>query len=372
MDAGLTIPRGAGLTVGIPERYLPTLRAAQLATYSEGRYWSTRYLVATRILERLHALGYAEGLQVDALFVPHYRYVAEPMAPLHSRDTSHTGGTHCVNVPIEVAAWVDRYRDEYGLPGRSRAAVQLLSLDEVDDDRGRWDLSRITARLPLALAPHVSDWQTQSRKHGRTVALSSIILSQLCAAMSDIGVEYKLPRDYRIRWRTTASDVERLVEDGKLQASIPRILRESLTRARATLYARNEVSASEWHGETIVRLLWLRVPKGLPDELRDATPGESRTVVNRVPRTVAPQVGPDVYAARFLTLCKERAARDAWHARGGTGRVPPSTVDDHLGRRVFGPDAYRIAADRGLTSTDGARSRSSGKRSTGTGSYLTW
>ena len=372
MDAGLSVSRGRGLTVGIPERHLPVLRAAQIATLSEGRYHSTRYLVATRILERLQAIGYAEGLEVDALFVPHYRYVCDPMVPLHSRDLRQAGGTHSVTLPPEIASAVDSYRDDYGLPCRARAVVQLLSLDEVDDDRGRFDLSRITTALPQALAPHVARWQAESRKHGKTVAVSSIIVSQLCAAMTDLGIPWQLPRDYRIRWRQNPSDVEELVAGGKLQASIPRMLRESLARARAILRARNEVSASEWFGETIVRLLWSRAGQGLPADIRASSPGAPKTIVLHHRRAIAPHVGPDVYAARFLVLCKERAARDAWHARGGTGRVPPSTVDDHLGRKVYGPDAQRVAIDRGLTATDGNRSRSSSKRATGTGSYLTW
>ena len=373
MAERMTIHRGSGLTVGIPERYLPVLRAAQLETLSEGRYHSTRYLVAGRILERLQAIGYAEGLELDSLFVPHYRYVSDPMVPLHSRDLRQTGGTHSVTLPPELAAWVDSYREDYGLPSRGRAVVQLLSLDEFDDDRGRFDLSRITTKVPDALAPHVAEWQAKSKRSGKTVAVSSLLVSQLCAAMTDLDIPHQLPRDYRIRWRQTPSDIAELVAGGKLQASIPRMLRESLARAREVLRGRNEVSGSEWFGETIVRLLWARVGRGLPADILAACPGEPKTIVNnRVVRAGAPQVGPDVYVERFLVLCKERAARDAWLARGGTGRVPPSTVDDHLGRRVSGPDAYRIAADRGLTSTDGARARSQSKRNGGTGSHLTW
>jgi hypothetical protein len=54
---------------------------------------------------------------------------------------------------------------------------------------------------------------------------------------------------------------------------------------------------------------------------------------------------PVDYVARHLTLCRERAARDAWLMRGGRGKVPPSTVDDHLGRRVHRGDARLIALD---------------------------
>lgn len=372
MAERMTIHRGSGLTVGIPERYLPVLRAAQLETLSEGRYHSTRYLVAGRILERLQAIGYAEGLELDSLFVPHYRYVSDPMVPLHSRDLRQTGGTHSVTLPPEIAAWVGSYCEDYGLPNRSRAVVQLLSLDEFDDDRGRFDLSRITTCVPNALAPHVARWQAESRKNGRTVAISSLLVSQLCAAMTDLGIPYQLPRDYRIRWRQHPSDVEELVAGGKLQASIPRMLRESLARAREILRARNEVSGSEWFGETIVRLLWARVTQGLPADILQSAPGKGRTIVLHDRIKLNPHAGPDVYPDRFLTLCKERAARDAWLARGGTGRVPPSTVDDHLGRTVYGPDPHRVAVDRGLTSTDGSRVRSESKRATGTGSYLTW
>jgi len=55
---------------------------------------------------------------------------------------------------------------------------------------------------------------------------------------------------------------------------------------------------------------------------------------------------PVDYVARHLTLCRERAARDAWLMRGGRGKVPPSTVDDHLGRIVHRGDARLIALDQ--------------------------
>jgi hypothetical protein len=54
---------------------------------------------------------------------------------------------------------------------------------------------------------------------------------------------------------------------------------------------------------------------------------------------------PVDYVARHLTLCRERAARDAWLMRGGRGKAPPSTVDDHLGRSVHRGDARLIALD---------------------------
>lgn len=55
---------------------------------------------------------------------------------------------------------------------------------------------------------------------------------------------------------------------------------------------------------------------------------------------------PVDYVARHLTLCRERAARDAWLMRGGRGKAPPSTVDDHLGRSVHRGDARLIALDQ--------------------------
>jgi hypothetical protein len=55
---------------------------------------------------------------------------------------------------------------------------------------------------------------------------------------------------------------------------------------------------------------------------------------------------PVDYVARHLALCRERAARDAWLMRGGRGRAPPSTVDDHLGRAVHRGDARLIALDQ--------------------------
>lgn len=55
---------------------------------------------------------------------------------------------------------------------------------------------------------------------------------------------------------------------------------------------------------------------------------------------------PDVYVQRFLLLCKEREARDKWLMKGGKGKPPASTVDDHLGRRRGTFNAEKIAASK--------------------------
>lgn len=50
------------------------------------------------------------------------------------------------------------------------------------------------------------------------------------------------------------------------------------------------------------------------------------------------------YDSLFLQLCKERAARDSWHRKGG--RSPSSTVDDHLGRTRGAFDPDKVARDK--------------------------
>ena len=57
-------------------------------------------------------------------------------------------------------------------------------------------------------------------------------------------------------------------------------------------------------------------------------------------------IRPDVYVERFLLLCRERAARDKWLLKGGKGRPPASTVDDHLGRKRGSFNADKIAASK--------------------------
>ena len=57
-------------------------------------------------------------------------------------------------------------------------------------------------------------------------------------------------------------------------------------------------------------------------------------------------IRPDVYVERFLLLCRERAARDKWLLKGGKGKPPASTVDDHLGRRRGSFNADKIAASK--------------------------
>jgi hypothetical protein len=365
MTTGMTV-KGASLTIGIPERYIPRLRAAQLETYAGGRYYSARYLVASRILRRLQAIGYAEGLELDSMFSPHHRYVIEPMLPLSSRDLQATNLTHSVQIPVELAAWVEVYREAYGLSARSRAAVQLLDLDEVDEERVGRDVTRIAFNIPVSFAPQVEAWQTQSKKSGRTIALTSLVVYQLSAALSDAGIEHELPREARVRWRTTPSNIPELLANCSLKASIPRMLRPALERARAVLRTRGEVGNGEGWNETILRLLWTRVGKSLPDALRESNPSAFERPAPK-PKT---QSAPDVYAERFLTLCRERAARDRWLAQGGMGRPPPSTVDDHLGRRVYQADAQRVAIDRGLNLVDHVRTKK--RQARGTGALPTW
>ena len=58
-------------------------------------------------------------------------------------------------------------------------------------------------------------------------------------------------------------------------------------------------------------------------------------------------IRPDVYVERFLTLCRERAARDKWLLSGGRGKPPASTVDDHLGRKRGTFHAERVAVSKG-------------------------
>ncbi len=86
-------------------------------------------------------------------------------------------------------------------------------------------------------------------------------------------------------------------------------------------------------------------------ELRDAAragqqlarlkPGRKPTLPLRVA-----QVTTDVYLQRFLTLCAEREARDRWLSKGGRGKPPPCTVDDHLGRKRHSYDADAAYASR--------------------------
>ena len=57
-------------------------------------------------------------------------------------------------------------------------------------------------------------------------------------------------------------------------------------------------------------------------------------------------IRPDVYVERFLLLCKEREARDRWLLKGGRGKEPPSTVDDHLGRKRGSFNPEKVAASK--------------------------
>lgn len=62
--------------------------------------------------------------------------------------------------------------------------------------------------------------------------------------------------------------------------------------------------------------------------------------------TLLVQMAPpkqDIYSERFLLLCREREARDKWLMKGGRGKEPPSTVDDHLGRTRHAIDADKRA-----------------------------
>jgi len=352
--------KGAILSTGVPVRYIHRLRAAQVETYADGRYYSVRYLVASRILRRLQAIGYAAELELDHLFPVAHRYVLEPMRALEQRDLTSENPTYCVDLPYPVMMCLEAYRGDYGLTSRARATVQLLDLDEADDDRIHSE-ERMTFNVPVAFAPELEAWQIASKKSGRSIALTSLVVYQLSAALADEGIEHSISREARVRWRTVPSDIPELIAACNLKANIPRILRPALERARAVLRARGEVGSGDGYSETILRLLWSRVGQPLPEALRESTPGVFERAVSK-PKV---QSGPDVYAERFLTLCRERAARDKWLARGGVGRAPLSTVDDHLGRTVHRAHAQRVAIDRGLHTSDQVRTKKRGGRREG-------
>lgn len=75
---------------------------------------------------------------------------------------------------------------------------------------------------------------------------------------------------------------------------------------------------------------------------------------------------PDIYVERFLQLCRERAARDKWLLSGGRGKEPPSTVDDHLGRKRGTFDAQKIAASKNYAEWRASEGTSKGGKAGGT------
>ena len=75
---------------------------------------------------------------------------------------------------------------------------------------------------------------------------------------------------------------------------------------------------------------------------------------------------PDIYVERFLTLCRERAARDKWLLSGGRGKEPPSTVDDHLGRKRGTFNAQKIAASKNYAEWRASEGTSKGGKAGGT------
>jgi hypothetical protein len=97
---------------------------------------------------------------------------------------------------------------------------------------------------------------------------------------------------------------------------------------------------------TLSALLDSRLAGPIAASLAELDPAAHSQSPTGLKHTRARSADPVDYVARHLTLCRERAARDAWLLRGGRGKVPPSTVDDHLGRRVHRGDAWLIALDQ--------------------------
>ena len=75
---------------------------------------------------------------------------------------------------------------------------------------------------------------------------------------------------------------------------------------------------------------------------------------------------PDIYVERFLQICRERAARDKWLLSGGRGKEPPSTVDDHLGRKRGTFNAQKIAASKNYQEWRASEGTSKGGKAGGT------
>lgn len=330
----------------LPEHHLPTIREWQRATWDESRqrYKALKYLLTLRLASALHEQGI--GLS--------YRYAARATT-LWSRELveiNARGTQPRLATSPYLMRYVGEYQQRESIDLRSGAILELLGLERArrSEEGGQSRHVHISG----AALQRLLQWRQEILAHsGAAVSLASILGVQLIDGLEQNGIACDTKKGERLptaplRGGRPPAEAEERVRAYNYQAPVLLFARclEAAPRLGIDVTGRYAV------GQVIVRLI-MESSSISPTLLQAGfTYGQAVANARRRQREHQRVASELVYAERFLQLCKERAARDAWQRKGGVGKPPASTVDDHLGRTVHGPNAERIAADRASRHAD--------------------
>jgi hypothetical protein len=203
-------------------------------------------------------------------------------------------------------------------------------------------LRKIVIVLDDELRDAVRAWQLSTQNEGRFYPASSIVLVQVMQVLrDDHGASVPDVRPQRHSSpAVSSSEMSALWQRDSTWRKRARVEVQMHPDTMRALIAVARKSRTVPSPQMLRDMVMSRIGKPLPVCLeRLPIPKKRGRRAKRVSAD-ASAVGVD-YFARFLKLCAERAARDRWHRRGG--KEPPSTIDDHLGRKVYPPNAEHAA-----------------------------
>ena len=305
------------------------------------RYWSVKYMLTKRLVDALKAVGI--GLD--------YEYVAPP-SMMWARDAvepTKSGTMPRFSIEPGLMRLVAEYQDRCDLSSRSNTIFNLLGLPPALNFTSQGSKVRERRHVHIkgeALAKIIRWRQEVKATSGMSLSLASILGVQLLDGLERLGLKMSSTRSAtligRIRGGRPITDIENRTHSYDYR--VPEPLYALLLRAAPQL---GLSGVSRYTACEAITMLILQAESLHSTLLQASFPyGQEVEALRKVRAKHDKAAAEKVYVERFLQLCKERAARDKWHRKGGVGKPPPSTVDDHLGRTVHGPDANRIAADR--------------------------
>ena len=229
-------------------------------------------------------------------------------------------------------------------------------------DDGAWSLPVV---MPPAMRDALRAWQLETRNlAGSVYPAATVAMVQVRAALADLGID--MPPVVVQRTGThaaldSAAERMRAMATGDPRRVTDRLQLRMEPQRFAVLADASRRLGYRSTQEAVVAWVMSRAETPVPPALSDGTLRPPRGhAAKRGPKPRAqPGHGVD-YVAAHLRLCRERAARDVWLRRGGRGKAPESTVDDHLGRTVRRGDPRMMGTEALLR----WREENSGHRST--------
>jgi hypothetical protein len=332
----------------LPEHHLSTIREWQRATWDEERqrYAALKYLLTLRLVGALHEQGI--GLS--------YRYTARittvwsrELVEINARGTQPRLATSAL-----LTRYVAEYQEREGIDLRSAAVLELLELERGKRSAVNDSPSRKHAHIKGPPLQRLLGWREEILAHsGAAVSLASILAVQVIEGLECMGIRCETKQGERMptaKIRGARPPTEADDRTHSYDYQVPVVLYGLCLEAAPKL---GIPSVDRYAVGRVITHLIMEAGRLSPTLLQaEFTYGQAVANARRRQRELERVASERVYVERFLQLCRERAARDRWHRKGGVGKPPPSTVDDHLGRTVHGPNADRIAADRASRHAD--------------------